>query len=316
MTSTPQPLAPCRAAASPEQRAACLHPPDDRAPVSGDGWLCCFCGADCAPPEKAPAELTAERLDELDRRARDAAERASKATAGPWEALDGPSRGLVSTVDESGPDIADVLEPHIGGPHENATFIAAAREDVSALSAALQAATAEIRRLREPPKLAPGQAEDVEHLALLALAEPDEERDCLRCRRTMASPDRSEGEEATPLCHACAQAVLPKLAAEVQRLRATRVVDADRVLASVLGKAARFVAEGARGESCLIGAMSLAEQCARTARGVRLGEDPESRRDLLIASAAWAIAAIREIDRAEALASGEPPRAGEEEIDG
>ncbi|WP_438029100.1 hypothetical protein [Sorangium sp. So ce233] len=68
--SSDDPIAPFPAA-SPEQRAACPHPPDDRAPVSGDGWLCCLCGADCAPPEQAPADLTAERLDELDRRARE-----------------------------------------------------------------------------------------------------------------------------------------------------------------------------------------------------------------------------------------------------
>lgn len=65
-TDAPDPLAPSPAS-SPEQRAACLHPPDDRMPLSGDGWLCGLCGADCAPPEKASEELTGERLDELDR---------------------------------------------------------------------------------------------------------------------------------------------------------------------------------------------------------------------------------------------------------
>ena len=72
MTAPTDPLAPFRAAPPPEQRAACLHPPDDRVPLSGDGWLCAICGAGCTPPEKAAEELTGERLDEVERRAREA----------------------------------------------------------------------------------------------------------------------------------------------------------------------------------------------------------------------------------------------------
>lgn len=64
------PLEPYRTKASPEQRAACLHPPDDRQPLSGDGWLCDICGADCARPEALAEELTDERLGEVEKRAR------------------------------------------------------------------------------------------------------------------------------------------------------------------------------------------------------------------------------------------------------
>lgn len=66
------PLEPYRVKGSPEQRAACLHPPDDRQPLSGDGWLCDLCGADCAPPEAFAGELTAVRLQEVEQLARQA----------------------------------------------------------------------------------------------------------------------------------------------------------------------------------------------------------------------------------------------------
>ncbi|WP_437309948.1 hypothetical protein [Sorangium sp. So ce388] len=66
----PDPLEPYRAKASAEQRAACLHPPDDRQPLSGDGWLCGLCGADCARPEALAEELTEEVLRKVEERAR------------------------------------------------------------------------------------------------------------------------------------------------------------------------------------------------------------------------------------------------------
>jgi hypothetical protein len=81
MTSPTDPSPTFRAAASPEQRAACLHPPDDRMPLSGDGWLCGLCGADCAPPEALAEELTAERLDDIEKRAREMFARPSFAAA-------------------------------------------------------------------------------------------------------------------------------------------------------------------------------------------------------------------------------------------
>jgi hypothetical protein len=164
------------------------------------------------------------RLDELDEMARAAQERAAKATPGPWSAKERPDDGC--------PGEHLVLYPN--------------GEDVPALAAALQAATAEIRRLwAEATRPTPRSPEDEEamgiirraaealrqrqeaadeaevalYAARLALAEPDEEGDCRRCLRTMTRPDRSEGEEATPLCAACAQALLPTLAAEVLRLR-------------------------------------------------------------------------------------------------
>lgn len=146
MTAPDDPLARFRTPASPEQRAACLHPSDDRVPLSGDGWLCCLCGADCAPPEEVPAELTAERLDDLDRLAREAHGRAAKATVGPWrsEPRDGeyaePGEYLV--LFPNGEDASVVVE-------SEARFIAAAREDVPVLSAAVLALSAEVRRLRE-----------------------------------------------------------------------------------------------------------------------------------------------------------------------
>lgn len=66
---TDDPLEPFRTPATPEQRAACPHPPGNRMPLSGDGWFCEDCGADVdAPPpmfdpndpttEGAPRELT------------------------------------------------------------------------------------------------------------------------------------------------------------------------------------------------------------------------------------------------------------------
>ncbi|MGK3981221.1 hypothetical protein WMF38_57020 [Sorangium sp. So ce118] len=118
--------------------------------------------APAAPPDQAPAELTPDRLDEFDRRAREAAERASKATDGPWfreEAQDGemlpdgtgyagdyyPTKTVLTVAgnDRHEAEIADAYRSL-----DDALFIAAAREDVPALSAALQSATAEIRRLR------------------------------------------------------------------------------------------------------------------------------------------------------------------------
>jgi len=47
-------LADFRAEATPEERAACPHPPDDRVPLSGDGWLCGICGDDCESPIMVP----------------------------------------------------------------------------------------------------------------------------------------------------------------------------------------------------------------------------------------------------------------------
>jgi hypothetical protein len=221
-TPSDDPLAPFRTKASPEQRAACLHPSDDRVPLSGDGWLCCLCGADCARPDDAPAELTAERLDELDRLAREAHGRAAKATVGPWEAAHCRvfTTGHVAAARREDGILVDVLIAY-GSKEEreaNASLAAAAREDIPVLSAAVLALSAEVRRLRSDLKMAPGQVEDPAHAARLALAEPDEEGDCLRCHRTMVRPDRSEGEEAGPLCHPCAQAVLPMLAGEVERI--------------------------------------------------------------------------------------------------
>ena len=46
-------LAEFRAEATPEERAACPHPPDDRVPLSGDGWMCGICGNDCDAPAMA-----------------------------------------------------------------------------------------------------------------------------------------------------------------------------------------------------------------------------------------------------------------------
>lgn len=76
---------------------------------------------------------------------------------------------------------------------------------------------------------------DVDHLVGIALDEPDEEGDCLRCACTMSRPEPEL--EPTPLCHLCAQALLPILAREAQRLRhrdaawqrATRVDDPGQV---------------------------------------------------------------------------------------
>lgn len=86
--------------------------------------------------EKCDVDLSEEGLAAIERRAREA-------TPGPWERLGGGGRAsaLVSTVDESGPDLAEVFGPH-EPPNANADFIAAARTDVPAL-------VAEVRRLRK-----------------------------------------------------------------------------------------------------------------------------------------------------------------------
>lgn len=143
------PLEPYRAKASAEQRAACLHPPDDRMPLSGDGWLCGLCGGDCAPPEALAEELTAERLEDVEKQTRAAAERAAKATPGEW-AVDASYRRPELTV------FACDLSPQPAickfgiKPEESAdaAFIAAARHDVPALAAATLALASELRRLR------------------------------------------------------------------------------------------------------------------------------------------------------------------------
>lgn len=44
---------PWRPKATPEQRASCQHPAEDRCPLSGDGWMCGLCGAYVPPPNCA-----------------------------------------------------------------------------------------------------------------------------------------------------------------------------------------------------------------------------------------------------------------------
>jgi hypothetical protein len=76
---------------------------------------------------------------------------------------------------------------------------------------------------------------DIDHLVGIALDDPDEEGDCLRCACSMSRPEPEL--EPTPLCPLCAQAALAILAREVRRLRArdaawqraTRVDDPARV---------------------------------------------------------------------------------------
>lgn len=60
----------------------------------------------------------------------------------------------------------------------------------------------------------------IDKLADMVRSEPDDERDCLLCHKTMAAPDRGNGEEARPLCGCCSDVALGRLAAEVERLRA------------------------------------------------------------------------------------------------
>jgi hypothetical protein len=122
------PLEPYRTNASTEQRAACLHPPDDRAPLSGDGWLCCLCGADCAPPSDAPGEITADRLCDLEQRARETFARASFA-AEPEKILAAAALALSAEVQRlraaATPPVASsapaVPESHAGGPGASST---------------------------------------------------------------------------------------------------------------------------------------------------------------------------------------------------
>ncbi|WP_437310086.1 hypothetical protein [Sorangium sp. So ce388] len=106
-----------------------------------------------ALPAESPTELTAERLDDLDRRAREAGERAAKATPGPWKP-DATHEGT-PVVYRQLPDVApnatnsaEVVFEADWGRDEDASFVAAAREDVPALSAAVLALSAEVRRLR------------------------------------------------------------------------------------------------------------------------------------------------------------------------
>jgi hypothetical protein len=121
--------------------------------------------------------LTTERLDELDAMAREAKERAGKATAGPWRfavlgprdsdsmclVMHGPREGWIGHI---GSGCAD--DPR----HKaNAEHIAHAREDVPALAGALLEVTAEVRRLR-----AAGDVKAIARtIALLIGAEPGEE---------------------------------------------------------------------------------------------------------------------------------------------
>jgi hypothetical protein len=118
---------------------------------------------------------TTERLDELDAMARAARERAGKATPGKWKLW-----GMDVYADQDGSSNVDTaklvastyfLDGESRPRTFDATFIAAAREDVSALAAALLEATAEVRRLR-----AAGDVKAIARtIALLIGAEPGEE---------------------------------------------------------------------------------------------------------------------------------------------
>jgi hypothetical protein len=116
--------------------------------------------------------ITSTWLDQVEQRAREATERASKATAGPWERLGGSGRAsaLVSTVDEGGPDLAEVFGPH-EPPSANADFIAAAREDVPVLAAAVLALVSEVWCLREEAtRSAPRSPEEEEAMDIIRRA--------------------------------------------------------------------------------------------------------------------------------------------------
>lgn len=120
MTSPTDPLAPFRAAASPEQRA----------------------------------EMTPDRLDDLERMAREASERASKATAGPWGHKAGVLKHYCFSTDEREDFGFSQQTLHWEDGHEvpaeaNCIFVAHAREDVPALHGAVEELAAEVRRLRK-----------------------------------------------------------------------------------------------------------------------------------------------------------------------
>jgi hypothetical protein len=202
-------------------------------------------------PNDTPADLTPARLDEMEQQARDAKRwldeiRGSADYAvhqimeeGRLAALaDDEVEGLCASVDRLVAEVrrlwAEAARPTPRSP-----------EDEEAMDIIRRAAAA-LRAKEQAPDSQAATREEAEHIATLALSDPDEEGDCLRCHRTMASPDRSEGEEPTALCAACAQAVLPMLAAEVRRLRAQAATpDPIDDLLEKLAAEARAVPEGA-----------------------------------------------------------------------
>jgi hypothetical protein len=91
---------------------------------------------------------------------------------------------------------------------------------VCELSAALRLARLHNRRHVDPSAPLTTEAfAEVERVAAMVTAEPDEERECLRCRETMGAP--SVDEEVAPLCRACVWKVAEKLAVAVPPLLAT-----------------------------------------------------------------------------------------------
>jgi hypothetical protein len=147
---------------------------------------------------------------------------------------------------------------------------------------------------------------EFDRMATMALAEPDPGGDCLRCHLPMRRPDRGDGEDATPLCHACAQEVLATLAtavlalsAEVRRLRERETTAArDRAIGLL-------VRHGwlAAAQALASGAASAATIARRLRRSELLLCEPGNEDRACIAAV-------------EALASVEPPQAGEEREDG
>lgn len=80
--------------------------------------------------------------------------------------------------------------------------------------------------------LSPAELAELLRWADLIRSDADPERTCLGCRETMAAPDVSDGEEATPLCSGCAYRALgelamgaERLAGELTRLRPTVAMD-------------------------------------------------------------------------------------------
>lgn len=295
--STTDPLATFRAAASPEQRA-----------TTGE----------------EPAELTQAWLRNIVKRALAAQERAEKASHGPWWAsANEDDTPVVGRSLPNLPNAAEVIFEADWGTEEDATFAAAAREDVPVLAAAVLALSAEVRRLR-------GEEPSADDLAAIEAAAREDKAVASRAtarpwkwwtansRRELRSEAGRSHEmvafgQQHPIDHTVDIAIqdwdialieravngleeradaLLRLAGEVRSLRGEQSATARDTVTALLLRRGWY--ETAR--DLATGAASAATLADRVRRGLSLLSDPSDGDRACVAAL-------------EALASGEPQRA-------
>lgn len=358
----PDPIAAFRAAASTEQRDVPAHladlalsEPDEERDLTticnGSGGIdysdgsdrtcpgCAACGPDEDQPEHAPPALTPDRLDELERMAREANERASKATPGPWRVV-APAMSAAIDVDANDGRYTFAvckIETCSHRGSENGAFISAAREGVPALAAAVVALAAEVRRLQDALTSEWVERKEAEAARNEAVAEVRR----LREEATRPAPRSPEEEEAMDIIHMAAESLrakepapdnlsaIEKQAREDKAVaeRATRrpwkwwTANSRRELRAEVGNRYPMVAHGQQHPHDRVIDIAISE--ADMALIERAVNGLEERADALLRL----VKVVQKLRKREAfmamclragalptsaLASGEPPRAGEE----